>query len=434
MCLIKFWIINIPSKTVILEREFPINLIKAKRLNFNGDLTNSKLKDKATFVSLVFAALGFENSLNQDKRSIDDLETQSDQLEYYDFSSNNKLPVIELNLNESNSIWPLIIIEQNKNLFCGLPLINNNSKDLIDHLNISIGFSTLRSLINFYSKDTRSNLELFISNYLPFGQLSSFPIDLSKNSLASLAAKNRKQDAIIFIKIIELISSSNLDKELIYGTAIIENNKALGDACRMQLNIQDLDQLNLVLSPYCKKQTDNSSLQIRLNQAGSKMIHYLCDKSLCKPFVVYDYTITRSSTQKLQYKIDLQINVNITVNISFSYFNVIFTSCFIDKTARVLNSTPSWGQLSLEKNGLTWFIGNKLPKSLSLKISLDVACDRPDLNFADANLSFQTENFNYGFPKLNMDNLQILKANQKTKLLTELSFQTINYKLVPNLE
>lgn len=446
--LIKFWIINIPTKTLVHEREFPVNLMKAKKFNFNGDLSNAKLKDKVNFVNSIFTALGFENQTNQqDKKSNDtDWENwenslQTEQLEYYDFSTDNKLPVIELHLDESYSIWPLIIIEQNKNLFCGLPLIFNDSKHLIDHLNISVSFATLKSIINFYSKEVKSNLELFISNYLPFGQLISFPAELSKNSLTSLTTKNKKQEAIIFLKIIEFISSSNPDKELIYGTVVVENNKSLGDNCKMLVNIQDLDQLNLVLSPYCKKihrgktnDREQSSLQIRLNQAGSKLIHYLCEDKIFKPFIVYDYTITRSSTQKLQYKIDLQINVNIAINLSFAYFNVIFSNCFTEKTALVLNSTPNWGQLSLEKNGLTWFIGNKLPKSLILKISLDVTCDRSDLSFGDANLSFQTDNFNYAFPKLTMDNLQILNSNQKTKLLTELSFQTVNYKLVPNLE
>lgn len=445
MCLIRFWIINIATKTVTHEREFPVNLARAKKLNFNGDLSNPKLRDRANFVNAVFSALGLESHLGWDRRSIVSIDTeweaasQSDQLEYYDFSCENKLPVIELSLDESYSIWPLIIIEQNKNLFCGLPLVYNDSKQLIDHLNISIGFSTLKSIINCYLKEPRSNLELFISNYLPFGQLISYPVDLSKNSLLSLSGKQKKQDPIIFLKVIEFISSSSLDKELIYGTVIIENNKSLGEQARMLLNIADLDQLNLVLSPYCRKLTDressaSSSLQVRLSQPGCKLIHYLCDNKLFRPFIVYEYTITRSSTQKLQYKIDLQINVNIAVNLNFAYFNVLFPNCFTEKSARVLNSTPNWGQLSLEKNGLTWFIGNKLPKSLNLKISLDVVCDRTDLSFADANLSFQTESFNYAFPKLNVDNMQILGTNQKSKLLTELSFQTVNYKLVANLE
>lgn len=439
MCLIKFWIINIPTRTITIEREFPINLAKAKKLNFNGDLSNSKLRDRTNFVNSVFSALGFETDRRlQTSSNETDLETtQTDQLEYYDFSSDNKLPVIDLNLDENFTIWPLIIIEQNKHLFCGLPLVYNRSKELIDHLTISIGFSTLKSIINFFSKENRSNLELFISNYLPFGQLISTPIELSKNSLLSLSTKNKKQEGIIFLKINELISSSNLDKELIYGTVLIENNKSFGDDSKMLLNLPDLDQLNLVLSPYVRKliiNRDNSALQIRLNQAGSKLIHYLCDNKLFRPFIVYDYTITRSLTQKLQYKIDLQINVNIAVNTIFSFFNVIFPNCFTDKSARVLNSTPNTGQLSLEKTGLTWFIGGKLPKNLILKLSLDVFCDRSDMSFTDANLSFQTENFNYAFPKLTMDNMQILNTNQKTKLLTEISFGTVNYKLKPNLE
>lgn len=439
MCLIKFWIINIPTRTVVLEREFPINLAKAKRSNYNGDLSNPKLKDRANFVNSVFAALGFEAEKRLQSSSDADWEhsLQTDQLEYYDFSMDNKLPVIELNLDDSYSIWPLIIIEQNKHLFCGLPLVYNESKHLIDHLTISTGFSTLKSLISFYTKENRSNLELFIANYLPFGQLISFPIELSKTSLMSLSVKNKKQDAFILLKINELISSSGLDKELIYGSVTVENNRSLGDNCKMILNIKELDQLNLVLSPYVRKlpvDRENSALQIRFNQAGCKTIHYLCDSKLFKPLIVYDYTITRSSTQKLQYKIDLQINVNIAINLNFSYFNIVFANCFTDKSARVLNSTPNWGQLSLEKNGLTWFIGNKLPKSLNLKINLDVVCDRSDMNFADANLSFQTDHFNYAFPKLTMDNLQILNSNQKTKLLTEISFGTVNYKLQPNVE
>lgn len=204
----------------------------------------------------------------------------------------------------------------------------------------------------------------------------------------------------------------------------------------MILNLTDLDQLNLVLSPFCKKiiDRDNSKLQINLNRSGSKLIHYLCDKKLFKPFIVYDYTVTRSSTQKLQYKIDLQINVNIAANMNFNYFNIIFPNCFTEKIARVLHSQPNWGQLSLEKNGLVWFIGNKLPKNLILKISLDVACDKADQSFTDANLSFKADAFNYAFPKLNLDNLQIKDSNQKSKLITELSFATVNYKLVPNLE
>lgn len=452
MCLIKFWIINIPTKTVIHEREFPINLAKSKKLNFNGDLNHFKLRDKVNFVNAVFTALAFEggsSSLDRSTRSSStmldsdtlDSSPQAEQLEYYDFATSNKLPVIELNLDENFSIWPLIIIEQNKNLFCGLPLVYNDSKELIDHLSISIGFSILRSIINFYSKENRSNLELFISNYLPFGQLISFPVDLSKNSMLNLVGKKeRKQDAIIFLKLVEFISSSSLDKELIYGSLIIENSKSLGDDCRMILNLKDLDQLNLVLSPYCKKVVGGgrdsraANLQVRLNQPGCKMIHYLCDNKLFRPFIVYDYTVTRSSTQKLQYRIELQINVNVAMNMNFTYFNVIFTSCFVEKTARVLHSQPNWGQLSLEKNGLTWFIGNKLPKSLSLKISLDVVCDRSDSSFADACLSFKADAFNYAFPKLNMDNLQISNSNQKSKLVTELSFATVNYKLVPNLE
>lgn len=86
---------------------------------------------------------------------------------------------------------------------------------------------------------------------------------------------------------------------------IVGNNKSLGEQARMLLNIADLDHLNLVLSHYCRNLTDrkssiSSSLQVRLRQPGCKLIHYLYDNKLFRPFIAY----------KVQYKIDLQINVN----------------------------------------------------------------------------------------------------------------------------
>ena len=159
MVLIKFWIVSIRSRSLLYSREFPINSARARKSCISSLRLPARSADAADlFVVAVFDALGLDPPRRSDSlESLEDLGHEANQLPTFDFSTCNQLPVVRLKIGQ-HSLWPLLIIEHSGNLFCGLPLIENDSDKLIDHLPISTAFTTLQTIIRFYSIDEVSRV------------------------------------------------------------------------------------------------------------------------------------------------------------------------------------------------------------------------------------------------------------------------------------
>jgi hypothetical protein len=335
-----------------------------------------------------------------------------------------------------------MILEQSGVLFCALPLINRESKHLIDHISVSITFATLQAIIKQFSRENRlSSLEDFICSVMPFGTFvgDSFGCLLNKPSTGLSTAGVRKQeDAVIAIKTSEYISTtSGSGQETVYGTVAIESSPVSGEKGALVLKVNQLDLLNPVLSPHCSR-VDEDKIQIKLSERFLKYFHYKCEpKALEKvcPFLVYSYKLSRSQEQRNVWRVELMIQLKSTVAVKFSFCNIQFKHCFGTDAAKVINSTLNWGQLHVERPaGLFWILGSKFPKSGRIQLTADILCSEDRTDFAEALLNFRAENFSLGL-RLSGDCIGINDhVFPNSKLLSESSLSSFDYKLQPIFE
>lgn len=131
MSLRKLWIISIDNARVVYSRSFPSNELSALKKN----ALPVEVFDDKTFSDCVFRILSLKKYQNPDEVRLD-------------CKSLNQLPVIRLTDDIGRSLWPILIVQQDRLLFCALPLIQNQSSQLvIDEPGITQSLRTLQSLI-----------------------------------------------------------------------------------------------------------------------------------------------------------------------------------------------------------------------------------------------------------------------------------------------
>lgn len=163
MPLIKLWIISVKYKSLLFSREFPINRVKAAKLKLAcQQLPTPSVESDQHFLNGVCDALGIcLPTTISSSESLDESGLETLPMPVFDFSVSNQIPVVRIQLNAGTSIWPVLIVEHKGLYYCALPLIDNESPQLLDHLSISIAFSSLHSFISWFTKEKASYLLYF---------------------------------------------------------------------------------------------------------------------------------------------------------------------------------------------------------------------------------------------------------------------------------
>jgi hypothetical protein len=80
-------------------------------------------------------------------------------------------------------------------------------------------------------------------------------------------------------------------------------------------------------------------------------------------------------------------------------------------------------------------LGKRFPRDALPELSFELGCpNKSEIQFADAQLQFKTESFNYALPRITLDRIRIEHALENPKLSTEFCLNTVNYKLFANFQ
>ncbi|KAI1296922.1 hypothetical protein HDE_05197 [Halotydeus destructor] len=175
MSIRRIWIISVANRSVLYTRAFPIIEQNARSKGFSPCLSFSSSSDEEDFVSSLFSTLGLENpfvrrnSLTTDSLGFYSIESNEKFKSEYDCSTENQLPVVSVTF-KAVDLWPVIVIESNGILFCALPLIQSDSKELLDHISVSTSFCALQNFVTNFNKDNKlPSLEEYVNGMMPFG-------------------------------------------------------------------------------------------------------------------------------------------------------------------------------------------------------------------------------------------------------------------------
>lgn len=162
MAVRRIWLVSIANRSILYTKCFPIVEVKAKQLALPFVPALRGVKDEQEFVSALFCVLGIDglaqSNLRRDSLVGDD--PNSEELDFdnrkvdadFDCSLKNQLPVVEMVFKEVK-LWPILVIEHGGILFCALPLVDTSSRDLIDHISVSIAFSALQAIIKHFARE-----------------------------------------------------------------------------------------------------------------------------------------------------------------------------------------------------------------------------------------------------------------------------------------
>lgn len=175
MSLRKLWLISIADRSVIYLKSFPIVEIQARHLGLPFLPAFRGHREEVEFIHSLFKGLGIDSfaallqthnrssrssrssSLSSDTLSLDGVDfNESPDLDF-DCSLSNQLPVVEMTFKDMK-IWPVIVVEHGGILFCGLPLTEGPSRELIDHMSISMAFAALQAIIKQFTRENVSKV------------------------------------------------------------------------------------------------------------------------------------------------------------------------------------------------------------------------------------------------------------------------------------
>lgn len=163
MSIRRFWLISVANRSIVYSKSFPIVEVKATQMGMPFLPTFRGPKDEGDFVASLFAVLGIDtlfqdelhrtSSFSADEPFLDDSDFNDRKyLTDYNCSLRNQLPVVEMKFKEAK-LWPVVVIEQNGILFCALPLVDGTSKELIDHISVSIAFAAIQAIIKHFTRE-----------------------------------------------------------------------------------------------------------------------------------------------------------------------------------------------------------------------------------------------------------------------------------------
>lgn len=171
MSIRRFWLISVANRSIVYTKSFPIVEVKAKQLGLPFLPTFRGPKDEGVFIGSLFSVLGIDtlfhdelqgtSSFSGDEPYLDDSDFNRHYITDINCSLMNQLPVVEMSVKDTK-MWPVVVIEQNGILFCALPLVDASSKELIDHISVSVAFAAIQAIIKHF---TRENVIILTNHY-----------------------------------------------------------------------------------------------------------------------------------------------------------------------------------------------------------------------------------------------------------------------------
>ena len=158
-----FWVVNLQRRSVIYVKTFPVVENEARKMSFEPFFSISTPEDESELINGILVSLGV---LDQ---------------EYSSCLKKNQLPSIELSFRGS-TLWPVLICEQSGLFFCALPLVQDNSRDVINHLSVSMVFSFLQKVMHIFNTPGNETskllrMESFVCSTAPLGRYISSTVN-----------------------------------------------------------------------------------------------------------------------------------------------------------------------------------------------------------------------------------------------------------------
>lgn len=310
-------------------------------------------------------------------------------------------------------------------------------------------------------------LEEYFTKNLPFGSQITNPYELEDDTLnkadseskastsSSSSSSSSKQELVLTVRVTEFISSSEPNHEMIHGTVYITNNIVFSGNPLLTYRVDNLNELNPILSPHCwlnnsgfsssisssSSSTSSSPASVstssyscicsKLNSKALRFFHYKCNPGLiAEPFLQYNYNLTRKSDSLTH--LDLSISIKKANSMRFHSFRINFNRLPQSIIGRLSNCTPSQGQLHMDKqNGLYWIVGTKIPKTGKFKLNAVINCPTLSADQFDASAVFRVDNYTHGFPRPRGENFTLSDNlySINFKLAPQLTLATFDYRL-----
>ena len=426
-----FFILSVHKQSLLYIKSFPVIEAKAKRLGLEPLPPLSQDQDEKELVQAVLKSLGIET-----KSPLSDATSQSVGLnpivtnQQQDLSS-SCLPGLEIYF-KSTSLWPILITEQSGMLYCALPLMYSDDRELAHHLPVSAAFSFLQHVMSFTESESRlTMIESYLSVISPLGRF----IGGSVNPM-SLEKKGSGSEDVINVTVTEKVSRySNSGLETIFGTLSIESglcdSRSASRTNCLIISVPDLSILDLVLPPPVSI-LPPSKLQINLSKFSDKINIQYQKKSetmnATADLIQHKFIYRKTNAGSNAYNITLTLTIKkLAENMKFkvTHFAFIWKINAAD-SYRFSNVETSQGKVSLEPIGLVWNLGQKLSRqAITLTADLTAPNGLSDVN-AVANFRFENiaECFN-----LRRDAITINDSNRSSKLMLQKSISTADYRI-----
>lgn len=420
------WILSLPKRSVLYVKTFPLVEGRARKLSLHPVPSIQSGEDEGNLVDSILHSLGLSVSSSSIQRKE---------------IVRNQVPAIELSF-KSSTLWPVLVSEQGGLLFCCLPLINNTeSKELIDHLEISLAFAFLQKLMSFCTHESQFlNLEYFFTSTAPLGRcVSGDTVDIASLKSGSSGVGGGDNDDIISVLLSERVSLEE-KQEIVYGSLSLQPRlkKVKSDSISMTLNSVSLSNLDVILPSEVIK---TSSTSLSVNRITPWTVHYKAKQSSFPNSTIHrlifsDYRVNKIDGQANTYRLVLKISLN-RLEGKFKVVKCLLSWRTTSQTTRVLHSECNVGNLTSSPagGGFLWIIGSKIPKtgsSAPASLTVDILCPSGPLDISTPACLLEIEGTSIAL-SLMREGIQVNRVDGSSstpvKLFLQKTLTTYDYKL-----
>lgn len=408
-----FFILSIQRKALLYNKSFPVIEAKAKRLGLQTVPPLTREEDEGELVQSVLMSLGID---------LPDDNTHLSASTPHDLSSST-LPGLQVTF-KSVALWPILVTEQAGLLYCALPLMYSDDRELVHHLPVSAAYSFLQHLMSFTGNESRLILiESYLSVIIPLGRFIGGRVP------APTEKKPSSGEDVIAVTVNEKVSCKSNCEETVFGTVCIDCD-ALCRSPRANLTLcLPLSGLDLVLPPTASL-TAPDRIQVDLAKSSGKiMIHYQKKTSQedASNLVRYEFAAKKAAYTGM-FKVSISVMLKrFPEHIKFkvSQFSLIWKTNASDMY-RFSNIECNNGRVSQEAIGLLWNLGSKMSRNNRSVLTLDVFAPN-GISDSVAAVTFRLDNITQF--AISRDSIAINDTTRPFKLLIDKNITSTDYRL-----
>ena len=411
-----FFILSIQRKSLLYNKSFPVIEAKAKRLGLQSVPPLTREEDESELVHGLLLSLGIELAGSASDNS--HLSASAPDL------SSSTLPGLQVSF-KSVDLWPILVTEQAGLLYCALPLMYSEDRELVHHLPVSAAFSFLQHLMSFVNNESRLVLlDSYLSVIIPLGRFIG-------GRVPALAEKKASSGEDVIVVIVnEKVSCKSNCEETVFGSVSIDSD-ALCRSPRANLTLcLRLSGLDLVLPPVASL-TAPDKIQVDLCKSSSKIqIHYQRKTTAedTSNLIRHEF-VSKKTAQSGLYKVSISLMLKKFpehVKFKVSQFSLIWKTNASD-AYRFSNIECNQGKVSQEVIGLLWNLGSKMSRNTRAVLTADVVAPNGLSEVATA-ATFRLENMTQAFV-LTRDSMTVNDTIRPCKLLLEKNITSTDYRI-----